>query len=287
MINLVNTTDKLQLITSTAAALDVVASWTDYSGTSTFSPGRSLSAISSATTTDVVAAPASSTTRNIKTVTIRNKDASLSSVVTAQYNANGTLYEIDKRTLNPGDQLQYLEGVGWFTTRNTNSPLANASVSDQTITAADAYVTGSGISFVGRIQAGSWFHWRICVTKTNASTATPIFNLRVGTAVSTSDTARATFTGPAQTAVVDVAWIDALAIVRTIGASGVLEVNLRLTHNLSATGFANIAALAFDATTASFDLTVAGSVMGWSFNNGASASWVIKSVAYDSGNLLT
>jgi hypothetical protein len=111
-------TDKLQVITSSAATVDVHAGWADLlSGAVT--PGRTNTALSSAATTDVVATPAASTTRNVKTINIRNKDTVLSCDVTVVYNQNGTSYQLHKATLNTGDALEYIEGVGWFLITST------------------------------------------------------------------------------------------------------------------------------------------------------------------------
>ncbi len=114
MLNLVLTTDKLQLGTSSAATLDVHASFADLSGSSV-TPGKQNTAIAAAAAgTDIVASPASSTYRNIKTLHIRNKDGSLSCDVTVIYNANGTTFELHKVTLATGQSLEYIEGIGFF-----------------------------------------------------------------------------------------------------------------------------------------------------------------------------
>jgi len=108
-----SSTDKLQLTSASAITLDIVASWVDYSaGTAT--PGRSVTAMTTATTSDIVATPAASTTRNVKEITIRNKHASGSTVVTALLDNNGTDYEIYSTNLRAGETLEYIEGVGWF-----------------------------------------------------------------------------------------------------------------------------------------------------------------------------
>lgn len=107
-------TDKLQLTTSAAVTVDVHASWADNtSGTITF--GRTNTAISTATTTDIVATPAASTVRNVRTLNIRNKHATASVDVTAIYNQNGTSFELHKATIRAGEVLEYVEGVGWYT----------------------------------------------------------------------------------------------------------------------------------------------------------------------------
>ena len=113
MLLLVATTDKLQIVTGAAAAIDVHASWSDNAaGAITY--GKTNTAITTATTTDVVAAPGASTVRNVKTLHIRNKDASVASDVTVVYDQNGSDFEIRKETLQPGEHLDYIEGIGWF-----------------------------------------------------------------------------------------------------------------------------------------------------------------------------
>lgn len=111
-------TDKLQLVTDSAANTDVHATWVDLSGT-TVTPGRTNTTISSATTTDIVATPGAGV-RNVKTLQIRNRHASLSVTVTVMFDQNGTDYELHKTSLLPGQALQFHEGVG-FVTLATNT----------------------------------------------------------------------------------------------------------------------------------------------------------------------
>jgi len=157
MLNLAATTDKFQLTTSSAANIDVHASFVDLNGT-TITPGKQNTAISSATTTDMVAAPASSTYRNVKTLTIRNKHASLSNTVTVIFDQNGTDYELHQATLRAGEMLSYTEGVGFYVNAATTPAglILKALASDFTITSATpAEVTGLTVttgtgSFQGR-----------------------------------------------------------------------------------------------------------------------------------------
>jgi hypothetical protein len=110
------TTDKFQLVTSAAATVDVHASWVDAvtSGLTSPATGRTNTAITTATTTDIVPAPASSATRNVKSLSIRNKDASVVTDVTLVFNQNGTSYEIHKETLAPGEALWFVENMPPF-----------------------------------------------------------------------------------------------------------------------------------------------------------------------------
>ncbi len=114
MLHLADTNDKLQLVTSAAVTVDVFASYTDLSGT-TVTPAKQLTAITTATTTDIVAAPGASTVRRIHTLFVRNKHATSSVDVTVVFDDNATDYEIHKATLLAGEMLEYVEGLGWFT----------------------------------------------------------------------------------------------------------------------------------------------------------------------------
>lgn len=113
MIILTATTDKIQVITSAAATVDVHVSAMDFDGT-TVTPQRTNTAITTAATTDIQAAPASSHQISVKTINIRNKHASTSTDVTVQFNQNATLFELYKTTLLAGNELSYVEGIGWF-----------------------------------------------------------------------------------------------------------------------------------------------------------------------------
>lgn len=66
MLLLTSTSDKIQVVTSASGDIDVHATWLD-SASGTVTPGRTNTvAIATATTTDVVAAPAASTYRNVQ-----------------------------------------------------------------------------------------------------------------------------------------------------------------------------------------------------------------------------
>jgi hypothetical protein len=143
-ILLTATTDKLQVITTGAQALAVHASWIDYaSGAST--PGRTNTAIVSATTSDVVASPAASTYRNVKLLTIRNKDASASDTVTVQHTDGTTIAELWKVTLKAGYTLCFAEGQGFFlldaSGGRVQTPLTGRFLGTSVLTSASANFT--------------------------------------------------------------------------------------------------------------------------------------------------
>jgi hypothetical protein len=113
MILLTSTADKIQVITGQAVTVSVHASWVDYNGTAV-TPGRLNSAISTATTTDVVPSPGASVQRNLKTLSVRNKHASSPVTVTIQHTDGTTVSELDKRLLGPGASILYDEGQGFI-----------------------------------------------------------------------------------------------------------------------------------------------------------------------------
>ena len=115
MLTLAATTDKLQLVTDAAATVDVHASCEDWSATALTGSGKQNTAITTAATTDIVAAPAASTFRKIRTLFIRNKHATLAVAITPVFNQNGTSFELPKFLLLPGEAAQYIEGgVGFL-----------------------------------------------------------------------------------------------------------------------------------------------------------------------------
>ncbi len=113
MILLTSTSDVIKVVTATAVTIDVHASYMDYSSSAVVTAGRLNSAITTATTSTVVTAPASSTTRNVKTLNIKNIHASSSCTITLQHFDGTTTIELRKVTLLAGETLSYVEGEGF------------------------------------------------------------------------------------------------------------------------------------------------------------------------------
>lgn len=146
--------------------------------------------------------------------------------------------------------------------------------------ATDTYLTGSNVAIPsGYPVVGTSYRLWFSVSKTAAGTATPILIVRYGTAGSTADTARLTFTFGAGTAAVDRGILEVLATFRTVGSgtSAVLQGTARLTSNLTTTGLSN-AVKALEVTSGGFDSTVASSIIGASYNGGASAAHTLQLV---------
>lgn len=170
---------------------------------------------------------------------------------------------------------------------DTVGDLAAQNTADVVATGVDTYLTGSAIIVPGHLlQAGAQFRWTVVCTKTAAGTATPIWVIRVGTAGSTADAARVTFTQvAAQTGAIDTAWFDIVAILRNVGAAGVLAGGLKMAHVLAATGFSTLDHNVQQVNSAGFDTTAASLRVGLSVNPGASGVWTCQIVQAQALNL--
>lgn len=270
MLNLAATNTLLSLITSAAGSIDVVPSWMDLSGT-TVTPGGTPLSITTAGTTTIVPAPAASTVRNVKSVNIRNKGAA-SNTVTVQVSVGGTLYEVRKVTLAPGQSLMYDDsGLPWQVVSEATN-LRSVSNADQALAASTLTLVNNSVLDATNLKAGTVFKWQLVMSKTAAGTAAQTFSPRFGTAGSTADTERiAGLTTGTQTAAADVAEVDVTLVVRSVGASGVVHGKMELSHNLAATGFAPTSTVVQQVVSAGFDMTVANLKASLSTTAGASS----------------
>lgn len=122
MILLTNTTEILELLTSEATSTDYYISFVD-STSSAFTPGQSNGNIASATTTTILAAPASSTTRQVKFISIRNRSTTASQTVTIKHDTSGTeRYVTADVTLAAGETLEYNDGSGFIVRNKSGQP---------------------------------------------------------------------------------------------------------------------------------------------------------------------
>lgn len=291
MIYFVNTTDKLQLLTSAAASIDVQANYIEavkITG-ALVDINRQNTNITTGTTTDVLAAPASSNGRTLKGMTIRNKDAALTCDVTVIYNANGTLCELHRATLTPGDCLEYVEGIGWVILTAGLLTSAVYASSDQAIGASvTALITGTAIpiSLNRPIRIGSIFRWVINLSKTAAGVAGYQFDVRFGTTGTTADTSRISFTTGTQTAVADQGKVEIYAQVRgPIGAACIVTGQLEMSHNLAATGLDAVNTRVLNTTSAGFDCTTSGIIASVSMTTGAANATTIQQASGQALNI--
>ena len=223
MILLATTTDKLQLVTSAATSVDVHVSYIDASST-TLVPsggGKQNTNISTATTTDILAVPGASTFRNVKTITVRNKDASTANDVTVVYDQNGTDYELFKITLTAGATLEYTDELGFYVPLSsrydrwlavTGSDYVNATTSFTDITGLTAPV----------LNAGRYHFEAMLIHANDASTTGSRFGINGPTLtsifVSTIDTVTTSVTASAHSAGTVTA-VDTAATAQTTGST--------------------------------------------------------------------
>ena len=113
MILLTSTSDILRVVTGAAVStLTVHASYVDNSS-GTITPARTNTNITTATTTTVVASPAASTQRNVRTLGITNNSSSASTQVTVQHFDGATSTDLMGVTLLPGENLILSEEGDW------------------------------------------------------------------------------------------------------------------------------------------------------------------------------
>ncbi|MBA4259168.1 MAG: hypothetical protein C0446_08385 [Chitinophaga sp.] len=113
MIILDATTKILEVLSTAAVSLDYYVSYVDIT-TSAFTPGVSDGNISTATTTTILAAPASSTQRQVKHISLTNRSTTTAQGVTVKYDVSGVeRYLTPSITLNPGESYQYSSDTGW------------------------------------------------------------------------------------------------------------------------------------------------------------------------------
>lgn len=116
MIILDATTKSLQVVLAgavTTSQLECVASYVDLvADGSTFLSGESDTVTNGATPVTLVAAPAASTQRQIKYLTVFNADTA-TATTTIRYNDNATIRRQVSVTLAVGSTLIYTDGEGW------------------------------------------------------------------------------------------------------------------------------------------------------------------------------
>lgn len=180
MLLLLATTDKIRLVTSAAGTLDVVASIQDKTTSSgAISSASQRTAITTAATTDIVAAPSSGIERNIVEITIRNKHASTPTDVTVLLDANGTGYEICKFTVNAGDTLEYVEGIGWFLITNEAALDRKLMVLADVTNATTSFADVTGLSCP--LLSGKHYNFEaMLIHRTDATTTGARFGVNIG-----------------------------------------------------------------------------------------------------------
>jgi hypothetical protein len=117
VILLTSTSDLVQLITAGPQVIHVHASYADLSGGGTsIAVNRENSIVSSATTTNIVPSPAASTQRNLKTLSVRNTDATTANTITLQHTDGTNVVVLQKLSLLAQYTLTWTDEAGWILT---------------------------------------------------------------------------------------------------------------------------------------------------------------------------
>lgn len=239
MINLVKaTSDKLTLITSSAATIKAVAAYVDCqtgggsAAPSVRDPGNNGGiAIASAVATpgtDIVASPATNMIRNVKWLNVFNNDASLTCTVTVCASLNGTVFPLWTQFLRAGECLQYIEGIGWFVLADANA----AAELFKIISADDA-----GGQAVNTVQP--WFPTASGVTVPAGTTYTMFGQLWI-TSGATSHSTGLSFGGTATLTSIDYTYKSQRAAAITLGTafSGIGQFNAATNNTVDTAGTA-------------------------------------------------
>jgi hypothetical protein len=108
--------------------------------------------MTTATTTDVVAAPAASTQRNVQTLVVRNKDT-ISATVTIKHTDGATPVELFAGVLLPSEQVLFIDGAGFQLT----SPVEIANRTRLTGNVVSSSVTPAAVTGLTKtLPVGTW-----------------------------------------------------------------------------------------------------------------------------------
>jgi hypothetical protein len=170
MLELAGANDKIQLVTNAAGDVDVSAHFMDSSNAdppvvkgSTVSP--QLTTITTAATTDILAAPGASAIRAISAITVANAHATVANDVTALLDRSATSRVISpKFSLLPGEFCAYEDGLGWFKTGAINPVTQYVRKSSQQSFSSTSFadITGMGFNMVANgVYEATWdIIWR-------------------------------------------------------------------------------------------------------------------------------
>lgn len=138
-IALTNTTHTLEVTTSSASAVDYFVEYFDETTSGAGINSTSVGEISSATTTTVLSAPGSSTTRKVVAMTLSNVGAS-ENIVTVKIDVSGTEYNnLTSVSLRAGESIYYSTTEGWLRSPSQSSAVTGLTKNfGKTGTASDA-----------------------------------------------------------------------------------------------------------------------------------------------------
>lgn len=182
----------------------------------------------------------------------------------------GAFADADEFPVNQGGTTK--KSTGLLIRDYIGDSRGNQSVSDQAIGASTtAYITNSAIAVpTAKLRIGSWFRYRVWINKTAAGTVALVLLVKLGTLGTTGDTTLFTLTLGVGTAVADSGWFDLWIVCRgPLSAAGIFQLEGNFDHSLATTGLNNVQRQLFELTSAAFDVTTAGLIMGLAITTGA------------------
>lgn len=187
-MNLFGANQVLRLVTSSAANIDVVGAHITGDGVSAGTKAPVLQSIASATTTTIVSAAGAENERNVYTLSLRNRHASLACTITLQVFDGTTAFEIAKLTLTAGEQASYdgLQGWTYFNaqglpklSQSQGSSAAAVSAINLVVLASDVVNNNATLNtmqdvtgFSFPVVAGQTCHFEFFIDYTAAATTT-------------------------------------------------------------------------------------------------------------------
>jgi hypothetical protein len=114
MLILGTTSSIIRLYTSAAGDIEVDVAYVDFTSPSTYAPdGVVTPSITTAATTTIVASPAASTKRNVRTITATNNHASVTNTITVEKFDGTNSAELMSFTLLPGENMVMNANGDW------------------------------------------------------------------------------------------------------------------------------------------------------------------------------
>jgi hypothetical protein len=157
MIRLNNTTESLEIQTTSTSGIDIVGSFDDITvsgGIPTAqAPGAFHSKVTTATTTPIVAAPPASTTRIVHTMSICNVGTG-TNTITVKKDVSGTEYLITIVPLLPGEVVHFTNDQWSILDNAGRLKVTDASSTGITGRATALYKIGTAPE-----AAGQWYSW--------------------------------------------------------------------------------------------------------------------------------
>lgn len=193
MLILRGTTDIVQVVTGSAADVEVMVSAMDASDAAPpviqIVPNLGpLASITTATTTTIVAAPGSSLVRNVKQLALFNNHASTSTTIVVQVSDGTNTVNLWSGTLAPGESVQ-LDEVGVWTQYDANGLVKVASSKLSLLLVAPSDVVNATTSFADvtgltcDLKSGKIYSFEAqLLHQTNATTTGAQFGVNIGAA---------------------------------------------------------------------------------------------------------